>query len=307
MVGRMAQATIVANWFVKQRGLMMGITAVSIGIGTSVMAPVANGILQSTGWQVSYLFLGGSFIVLILFPVVLFIKARGRPEDRGFGPDGTSLTDQEVSTNPTMGENDDAAHEWTVREAFRTTALWGILIAMALSYMADYIVLFHGVASFEDRGLTSGTAISIFSLATLVSVIGRIGFGWMADRLDIKACMALMFGLQVVASPFLIAGGANIGMLYVFAIIWGLGYGGLGTLMPAISSQYFGRRHFGSIYGWITMGTVFGGAAGSALGGWIYDFQGDYTLAWYACIVMWVISAVTIYTLGRKPETIQLT
>ena len=302
MVGRIAQATIVANWFVKQRGLMMGITALSIGLGTTVMAPAANAVLHGVGWQAAFLFLGGTFFLVILFPVAFLIRGKGRPEDRGFGPDGVSLSGRTASRDTRIVEHTDATSDWTVGEALRTAALWGIFIAMGLSYMADYIVLFHGVACFEDRGLSSGMAASILAAATLVSCVGRLGFGWLADRLDMRVCMALMFGFQIAASPFIIMGGSNTGMLFAFAAIWGIGYGALATLLPAASSQYFGRCSFGSIYGWITMATVLGGAIGSTLGGWIYDTRGDYDLAWYACVGMWVVALVIVYAFVRKPK-----
>lgn len=302
MAGRIAQATIVANWFVAQRGLMLGITAVSIGLGTTVMAPAANAVLHGIGWQEAFLFLGAVFFLLAFLPVALLVKGKGWPEERGFGPDGVPLEARSARKDPSAAARADAAHDWTVGEAFRTAALWGIFIAMGLSYMADYIVLFHGVACFEDRGLSPGTAASMLAIATLVSCVGRLGFGWLADRLDIRACMALMFGFQIAAAPFIIAGGSNVGMLYAFAAVWGIGYGGLAPLLPAIAGQYFGRRNFGSIYGWVTMATIFGGAIGSTLGGWIYDTQGNYDLAWYACIGMWVVACMTVYILARKPK-----
>jgi MFS family permease len=179
--------------------------------------------------------------------------------------------------------------------------LWGIFVAMGLSYMADYIVLFHGIPCFQDRGLSSGIATSILATATLVSCIGRLGFGWLADRLNMRVCMALMFGFQIFASPLLIMGGSNTTLLYTFAALWGIGYGAFATLMPAISSQYFGRLQFGTIYGFVTMATVIGGAMGSTLGGWIYDVKGNYDLAWYACIAMWVVACIVVFAFVRKP------
>jgi MFS family permease len=300
LVGRIAQATIVANWFARRRGLMLGITALSIGLGTTVMAPAANAFLYSFGWQIAFLFLGGVFFVFVSIPVVLLIKGRGTPEERGFGPDGVPLdTEMGERTGETRGDHSSG---WSVREALGTAALWAIFISMGLSYMADYVVLFHGVAAFEDRGLSSATAAAILAMGTLVSGVGRLGFGWLADRIDLKLCMALMFGVQIVAAPLIILGGSSAVMLYGFSIVWGVGYGGLATLMPAISGQYFGRRNFGAIYGWVTMATVFGGAIGSTFGGWIYDMRGSYNLAWYACVGMWLVAMAIILAFGRKPK-----
>lgn len=301
MVGRIAQATIVANWFVARRGLMLGITALSIGLGTAVMAPAANAVLHGVGWQMAFLFLGGTFFVFVFLPVALLIKGKGRPEDRGFGPDGLPL--DVAGVYGALGrQRIDSLDDWSVAEALRTVALWGIFLAMGLSYMADYVVLFHGVASFEDRGVSPATAASILSVATLVSCVGRLGFGWLADRLDVRMCMALMFGIQIVSAPLIIWGGTSVLMLYSFGAVWGIGYGALATLMPAISSQYFGRRNFGAIYGWITMATVLGGAVGSTFGGWVYDTRGSYDMAWYACIGMWAVALVIVYAMGRRPE-----
>ena len=302
MVGRIAQATMITNWFLSRRGLMLGITALSIGLGTTVMAPAANVLLHGIGWQPAFLFLGGMFFVAIFLPVALLVKGTGHPDERGFGLDGAPLETRTARAARIAAASVSPVEDWTVGEAFRTKALWGIFIAMGLSYMADYIVLFHGVASFEDRGISAGVATSILATATLVSSVGRVGFGWLADRVNMRLCMTAMLVLQIMSSPLIIAGGSNAGMLYGFGAIWGMGYGGLGTLMPAVSSQYFGRRHFGSIYGWITMATVLGGAVGSTLGGWIYDTRGDYELAWYSCVGMWVVGCIAVYTLAMRPR-----
>jgi len=302
MVGRIPQATIVANWFVKRRGLMMGITALSIGVGTTVMAPTANAVLQSLGWQFAFLFLGALFFVFIFLPVALLVKGKGTPEDRGFGPDGAPPAEMDPDSGFATGANRPTLDGWTARDALRTAALWGIFIAMGLSYMADYIVLFHGVPCFQDRGLPPAAATAILAFATLVSCFGRIGFGWLADRIDMRICMGLMFGIQIAACPFVMVGGADATMLYLFAGLWGIGYGALSTIMPAVSSQYFGRLQFGTIYGFVTMATVIGGAVGSTLGGWIYDVMGNYDAAWYACIAMWAAAGITVFAVVKRPD-----
>lgn len=300
MVGRIAQATIVANWFIKGRGIALGITAVSIGLGTSVFAPVANAILHAFNWQTAFVFLGGTFFALVLLPAVIFIKGRGLPEDRGFGPDGAPL--ESARSGKGAARRPAGPDDWTVAEAFRTWALWGLFIALGLSYMGDYIVLFHGVAAFQDRGLSAAAATAILAVGTLVSSAGRLGFGWLVDHLSARTCIAVMLAVQITAMPFVIAGGASTAMLYTFAIVWGLGYGGLATLLPAVSSEYFGRRNFGAIFGFVTMATVLGGAIGSTFGGWVYDTRGDYELAWYASIAMRAVAAVAVFTMARKPR-----
>jgi MFS family permease len=281
---------------------MMGITALSIGLGTSIMAPAANAILQGMGWQAAFLFLGTAFLVFVFLPSIIFIKGKGRPEDRGFGPDGIPLDVMNGSGQALASPAVDVEKDWTVESALRTGAFWGIFIAMGLSYMADYIILFHSVAYFEDIGLSPGLASSVLAVGTLVSCVGRVGFGWLADRVDIRICMALMLAVQIVAMPFLILGGSHLTPIYIFACVWGMGYGGLATLLPAAAGAYFGRRHFGSIFGWITMGTVLGGAIGSTLGGWIHDVRGSYDLAWYGCIAMRVAACIAVYALAKKPR-----
>lgn len=301
-VGRISQATIVANWFVKRRGFMMGVTAVSVGLGTAIMAPVVRAILDAFGWQTAFLVVGVMVGFLVLLPIILFVKGQGRPEDRGFGPDGVPLEQAQAPSATGKGAKapvNDA--DWSAGEALRSRAFWAITISMGLSYLADYIVLLHGPASFEDRGFSGTTAAFLLSMATLASCIGRLGFGWLADNVDMKIGFTLFFGFQLIATPFMILGD-SIYMLYAFAFIWGIGYGGAAVYKPYAFSVYFGRSSFSTIYGVATMMTVFFGAAGSTLGGVIYDTQKSYDAAWYFCGAIWAIAIVMMWMLGGKPE-----
>ncbi|MFA5631745.1 MAG: MFS transporter [Porticoccaceae bacterium] len=300
-IGRIAQASIVANWFVKRRGLMMGITALSIGLGTAIMAPVVRLFLDNYGWQLAFVAMGVMMGVLVLLPIVLLVKGQGRPEDRGFGPDGIPLEEAQAQQPGPGSRAAPAQDDWKVSEALRSKAFWAITIAMGISYMADYIVLLHGPADFEDRGHSGATAALVLSIATLASCIGRLGFGWFADRANLKLGFTLLFGLQLISTPLVIIDG-GVNTLYAFAFIWGIGYGGAAVYMPYAIAGYFGRANFSSIMGWTTMVTVFCGSIGGILGGLIHDRYQSYHLAWLCCIVFWALAIVIMLLLGGKPD-----
>ncbi|MFA5629930.1 MAG: MFS transporter [Porticoccaceae bacterium] len=299
-VGRIAQASIVANWFVKRRGLMMGVTAISIGLGTAIMAPVVRYLLDAYGWQLAFVAVGVMMGVLVLLPVLLFVKGQGRPEDRGFGPDGMPLGESlqtAAAPAPAAGLK---GGDWKVSDALRSKAFWAVTLAMGLSYTADYIVLLHGPADFEDRGYSGATAALVLATATLTSCFGRIGFGWLADYASIKLGFALMFGLQLIATPLVVIASSEI-MLYSFAVIWGVGYGGAAVLLPYAIAHYFGRSCFSAILGWATMVTVFCGSIGGIVGGLVYDNYHSYQLAWIACGVLWALAITMVLVLGGRP------
>lgn len=300
-VGRIGQATIVANWFVKRRGLLMGITGVSIGLGTAIMAPVTRQLLDAFGWRNAFVAIGILTAVFVLLPIMLIVKGRGRPEDRGFGADGGPLTD--VAADADGADTQVTAQDdWTTSEALRTKTFYALAIATGLGFMADYMVLLHSTADFEDRGLSGAAAVSILSLATLSGAAGRLGFGWLADRISVKTGFGLLLGLQLIAMPIIIMGGTDTFMLYSFAIIWGFGYGGASVFVPVAVANYFGRTSFGSIYGLITMVAGLCAAAGGVLAGWIYDTQNNYDIAWAICALAWGIAIVVMYAAGGKPD-----
>lgn len=301
-IGRMSQVSIVTNWFVKRRGMMMGVTALSIGLGTAIMAPVVRLLLDTYGWQLAFVALGVMMGVLVLLPIILFIKGQGRPEDRGFGPDGVPLMDiHGAHSGTTQAPASSSGADWKVREALRTRAFWAVSLAMGIAYMGSYVFLLHGPADFEDRGFSGTTAATVLSIGTLASCVGRLGFGWLADHAPLKTGFLIQIGLHLVALPLVLLDG-GIYLLYAFAIIWGVGYGGTGVYLPYAIAHYFGRSSFASIYGWSAMTSTFCGAIGGYLSGLIYDIQGSYSLAWIGCALLWTIALILIALFANKPS-----
>lgn len=306
-VGRISQASIVANWFVKRRGLMMGITAISIGLGTSIMAPVVRLFLDTYGWQQAFVAMGLMMFVLVVLPIVFFVKGHGRPEDRGFGPDGVPLTQAQPSSLSDSDNNNPPAlspavsNDWKLAEVLCSKSFWAITIAVGICFMADYVVLLHGPAAFEDRGHSGATAAFLLSMVTLASCFGRFGFGWLADRIDLKLGFVLMFGIQILAMPLVILD-SGIYMLYAFALVWGIGYGGASVYLPYALAEYFGRSNFSSVYGWSLMIISFCGSLGGVVGGMVYDTYKSYDFAWIGCAIVWALALLIVLLFGGKPK-----
>jgi MFS family permease len=296
-VGRISQATIVANWFIKRRGLVMGITAISIGLGTAVMAPLVRYTLDNFGWQQAYVAIGLLMFALVVVPIALFVKGQGRPEDRGFSPDGIPLANVPQSTDAPGSAV--TASDWSSGQALRSKAFWAITIATGLSYMADYVVLMHGPAFIEDEGYTGSTAAIFLSVATLSSCFGRVLFGWLADIISLKLGFSIMFGLQLIACPLILMDG-SIYSLYLFAVIWGIGYSGAAIYQPYAMAAYFGRKSFSTIYGWTTMVAVFCGSIGGILGGYIHDTVNSYQPAWMLCALLWALGIVIVVCFAKN-------
>ncbi|MFA5631744.1 MAG: MFS transporter [Porticoccaceae bacterium] len=300
-IGRMSQVSIVTNWFVKRRGMMMGVTALSIGLGTAIMAPAVRLLLDTYGWRLAFAALGVMMGLLVLLPIVLFVKGQGRPEDRGFGPDGAPLSEKHDSAPGNTGAARMAtSDDWKVSEALRTPAFWAVSLAMGITYMGSYVFLLHGPADFEGRGFSGTTAAMVLSIGTLASCIGRLGFGWLADHAPLKTGFLIQIALHLVALPWVLLDG-GVYMLYTFAVIWGIGYGGTGVYLPYSIAYYFGRTSFGSIYGWSSLVSTFCGATGGYLGGLIYDLQGSYHIAWIGCALLWSLALILIALLANKP------
>lgn len=290
-IGRISHATIVTNWFVRRRGLMMGITAVSVGLGTAIMAPFARFILDTYGWQVAFLVIGLIVALLGLLPIYLFILGRGGPEERGFGPDGASLDAGTESTTAVQGKP--LPEDWSTRRALGSFAFWALSLSFGLSYAADFIILLHGPAHFEDMGFSGADAALMLSLGTLSSCVGRLGFGWLADRANQLVGFYILLGLQLLSVPLVMMSTGDV-MLYAFAVVWGFGLGGVGVYYSFALASFFGRSHFSAIYGWATMLTVFCASVGGTAAGWIYDRDASYQNAWLLCAGFWIAAIVLV-------------
>jgi sugar phosphate permease len=279
--------TAVANWFRRDVGKALGI--ISSGAGAAgLLVPVSIFLINCYQWRTAFVILGFG---MWLLGIPLSLIVRGRPEQYGYLPDGTASDKQSISLN----EQD---REANLREALKTRVFWHLSFAEAIRLMAIIALLTHIIPYLSSLGVLRSRAALVATSITVLSIIGRLVFGWLGDNFNKYNVLALAYFLSGVS--FLLFAYAQMAWsILLFLILFPLSWGAP-PLRGAILREYFGRASLGSILGIMgAIGTV-ARILGPTLAGWTYDNFGSYHLIWlfYAA----TFGVAVVLTLTIKPR-----
>ncbi len=288
----------VGKWFVRKRGLAIGIASVGVGAGTMATVPLAGYVVKIYGWQMGFACIG-VFVLIIGVGLSQWLMGRTKPEDYGLRPDGGSAAkDGPASDSKSF---DVPSAPLTLRPVLRDSQFWIMVVCYSLAVMAEMSAMVHQVAYALDRQIDKVAAASSLGMIGMASILGRFFFGWLCDRIsDAKYASALGFFLMAVGM-FLLLRTTTVTTLFVYALLFGFGYGSMTALMPFLLADRFGRHILGASYGMqVFFVMAIGGTSGPMITGYIYDLTGSYTNAWLLDLAVLVIVTFLILTL-KKP------
>jgi len=294
-LGYSGQSLFLPNWFIRRRGLAMGIAFAGVGIGSVTLLPFAQHLIEQTGWRTACTAMG-LMVLIVLAPINLVL--RKRPEDVGLLPDGEALRSAE-SNKPVSYIVDPvwAGTDWTLQRALRTARFWWIALGYFCGLYIWYAVQVHQTKYLLDIGFSPNVAVWALGLVSLIAIPGQIALGHLSDRIGREAiwaissagfaiCFAALIGLKYTPS---------LPLVYLMVFAQGaLGYG-LTSIMGAVVLEIFQGPHYGSIFGCVMLVALAGGAAGPWVTGALYDLTGDYTIAFAIAIGVSLLSAFAIW------------
>jgi OFA family oxalate/formate antiporter-like MFS transporter len=287
----------VGKWFVKKRGLTIGIASIGIGFGTMVLAPLAGYIVKVYGWRSGFIFLGVMVFIVGISASQLFM-GRTNPEDYDLKPDGevsldNGISDAEVAqVHPVPG---------SLRTVIKDSRFWILALCYSFAVVAEMSAFMHQVAYAIDNHIEKVTAASSVGVVGVASILGRFFFGWLSDRIsDAKYAASLGFAFMALGMVILLWVDSPV-MLLIYSILFGFGYGSMAPMMPYLLAHLFGRHVLGASYGFLTFFVGIGGGIGPLLAGQIYDRFGSYAYAWRINIAILVV--VTFAILWLKPRS----
>ena len=260
----------VNNWFVARRAFATSIVTVAQAAGLVAMPLLAQFAMQRSGWRFGWLAIGLLTLLVGLLPVWLFMVRR--PEDLGLVPDRQPAAGI-VAPRPQFLEP-----SFSRRDAVGTAAFWLLLLYTVLVYPVQAGVSLHQAAHLIERGVAPSIAAAIVSTFSLMSAVASLACGFLPRSLPIRYPLAAI-GALLAASTLLMVGISSSAEGYVAAAIFGLGLGGLLTVLPIAWADYFGRAHFASIRSVALSAQVLAQAAGPLLSGVPHDWTGNYTLS----------------------------
>jgi MFS transporter, OFA family, oxalate/formate antiporter len=259
----------VQRWFERRRGLASGLAVAGNGVGTLVIPPLAAWLIQTADWRVAYRVLA---LVVVSVGIGAAMLIEPSPQARGLLPDGDI---PEAAGAPLRA----AYHSrgMTPRQAVNSGTFWLLYAASLMNSLGLFIPLVHMVPYVRDRGLGEAVGVLTLGLIGIGSTAGRFIVGATADRLGRRPSMMAMFaGMAVMLLWWSVA--ARVWSLAVFAILFGLCFGGYVALLPALTTDYFGVRSAGGVIGILYTSNALGALLGPTLAGAAYDFLRSYTL-----------------------------
>ena len=284
-------ASTVARWFVRRRGMMTGLAASGIGMGVLIMPPIASWIIAGYGWRTSYRVVGMVALVLIM-SVAQFL--RRDPGQVGQLPYGESELAEKSGTQ-TAG--------FSLREAVHTRKFWMLGLAVGCFGLGLGTVVAHIVLHAMGMGITAASGAVILAVVGGASIAGRVTVGTASDRIGNKRGLIISFSFISIALFWLLAAG-ELWMLYLFAALFGFGYGGIAALGSPVVAELFGLSSHGVILG-VTMIFVEGASAiGPVVAGHLYDITGSYQSAFFIYAVISVIGLILISLLRLAGEEV---
>ncbi|WP_155591745.1 MFS transporter [Lysinibacillus cavernae] len=289
----------VANhWFVKRRGLAVGILTASTATGQLILLPVLAIIIEHYSWRWAIgLILLLSTIMFIM--IAIFIK--NKPQDLGLTPYGQQEIIKEQQVHIKKNPISMAFHG--LLEAVKVKAFWllaGSFFICGLS--TSGLIGTHFVSYCITFGVPLVTAASLLSFMGVFNLLGTTVSGWLSDRFDNRWLLFwyyLLRGASLLLLPYALTQGSFV-LLTIFTIFYGLDW--IATVPPTISitRQIFGMQKSSIIYGWIFASHQAGAAVAAYGGGLIYKFFNSYTWAFFLAGLFCALASLFVIIVKKQ-------
>jgi sugar phosphate permease len=296
--------TAAAHWFERQRGRAMAVLATGAG-ASGVMVVVLATLISAFGWRQALLITGIAQLVVCI-PLALVV--RHRPEEMGLLPDGeppgrpTELGGATAPAEADAVANGPARIQdsgMTISEALRTRTFWLLALAMALAGFGSTAIIVHQVVYVtEATGLSNEQAAVVAMLMPVISLAGRLGFGWLADYHEKRQVLAVSYALLGLGI-LLLAAAREPWQLVFFLLVFSPGWGGSIAVQPAFQAESFGLRAFGALQGLAFTVSTFGSVAGPIFAGWVHDNTDTYRQAFLVLALASLAAAPAILMVGQ--------
>ena len=285
---------VLSRFFLRKRGRAVGWSSVGVSVGQATIVPVVANLIVSWGWRATIRSLG--LIVVLVTSLIGYLFLREDPESMGLNIDGEEPGGGHIAENSGPAEFD-----WEPRKAMATRSLRLVTLSYFFAIGGIISILTFVVPHMIRIGIDPLKASGAFGVIGVMSAAGSFLFGLVSDRFGRRATIlattggiALSFFMAAFLPP-------NLTLLYAWAVLYGLAYGGAPEQYAAIITDYFGRRYSTTLFGFLTLGGGIGGGLFPLLGGWFVDLTGTYyaTLLFLGCAML---GATVAMLFTRPPE-----
>jgi MFS family permease len=291
LIGMVPHVAILSREFPERRGTALGIAWAGGGVGIVLLVPLAQMMIDRWGWSIAYLGVALATSCLVIPPVLYFL-----PRTSSAAAVDANAREVHADKAPDVG--------WTVKAALMNSTFWLLFIARTLASMGNQVIVTHQIAHVVDIGYAKVFAASIFGFMGVVSIGGRILFGYLADVMNRQMVFTWVqiisaFGIFALLA---IHDTSTPWLLYTYAGCYGLGQGSRALVLSAISADIFHGKHFGAIFGYFTFSIGLGGAIGAWLGGFLFDLSHSYTIPFWVSLACLIVSVFIVWAAGKTAK-----
>ena len=290
---------VVAAWFDRKNGFALGITLAGWHFGGVVLSPLAQYLITTYDWRYAASFLGYGILLLVI-PAVMFILKHEKPQDIGLLPDGESKTQmgntQESGELNDSSEIDDSYADLTFQKVVKGQLFWVILGTTAIYYFGYAAILTQEAAYFTDIGISATTAANALSMTAFIAIFGVISFGYAVDRHSTRLILLIVFIMIGLSAVLLMLVGSipQLGLLYLFIIIFGLSIGAGDVIWLSLLKGCYGNKLYGkvfSIWYFVSLALI---SIGPIAAGMAYDYTQSYNTIFNVVLAGSIVSFITI-------------
>ncbi|MFC2021335.1 MFS transporter [Chloroflexota bacterium] len=294
--GLLIMSIAVNNWFRRKRTMAQSIMLLGFSLAGVVGIPALVLAQTVMGWQTSAI--GSGLIVWAVgFPCSMLLRTR--PELYGLKMDGdmpeptSQITDRAAQVG--------AEYDFTLREALHTHAFWFLALGWAVGNMGIGAAHVHIFLHLEEGvGLERTTAALVWTVASLSNIPSRLVAGFLGDRLP-KNLMIGFSTLLMAVSVFILGIADTVQMAFIFAVLYGIGWGIRTPVMNALQGEYFGRKSQGIIRGWLQSLSLPFTISAPVVAGYIADIQGNYRLTFIVLSFLMLVGASLLF-MATNPQ-----
>lgn len=283
LTGMVPASGLLSRWYRARLSTAIGFVFSAVGIGAATLVPLAQWLVERSGWQLAYHLLGTLLICLV--PVVLFVLpwgrfAAGHPAHRA------------------QSKGQSAGEGWTLRAAAGTRIYWAMAQAFFCTAAGMFTIIVQTVAFLIDVGFSPLTAATAFGFIGMLSVASVTGSGLLADRFGLRQTISASFAGTATGIVILIAlaGRASPWLLAAYVIVFGLCQGVRGPIISSVCTKYFAGPRVATIYGTIFATNSLGAAFGSLMGGVLHDLTGGYRVGFAFALCFVALAAAPFWT-----------
>jgi MFS family permease len=260
-----------SRFFLKKRGRAVGWASVGVSVGQAVLVPLVGVAIQTYGWRATILGLGS--VVVVVTSLVGYLFLREDPESMGLHVDGEEPGAPVEPSEPVTVKPEEYQEP---RVAIKTSTFKLVVLSYFFAVGGIISILTFVVPHMIRMGINPTQASGAFGVIGVMSAGGSFLFGFVSDRFGRKTTIlatTIGIGVSLFAASIL---PPDMTLLYAWAVLYGLSYGGCPEQYAALVSDYYGNRHATTLFGLLTLGGGIGGGLFPLIGGWLVDLTGGY-------------------------------